>query len=193
MSMHVFILKLHFYLDSHNRSIPYKPMLPQIMGDDGGRRMSDKVTHHLAQQDRNRNVNANSSGPISTVRGPIMPLSSSYARQTPASFSSALNYKRNDGGRSIDGAIIPIGGDVNGSFANGNSNGFGNSVRNAFSSSSSRSPPPSPITRAKAAIGRAQSEVSKINSFMESEEDRRKPPGAWKNMGTPFFSGIKQA
>lgn len=169
-------------------------MLPQIMGD-GGNRMSDKVTHHLAQQDGNRNINANSNGPISTVRGPIMPMSSSYARQTPASLSSALNYKRNDGGRSIDGAIIPIGGDVNGSFANGNSNGFGNSVRNAFSSSSSRSSPPtppSPITRAQAAIGRAQSEVSKINSLMESEQDRRKPPGAWKNMGTPFFSGINK-
>ncbi|CAL8111171.1 unnamed protein product [Orchesella dallaii] len=107
--------------------------------------------------------------PQQILRSPAVP--SAYSRQSPPSISPILNYGTN---RQSDGR------------AYSNNNGPTMSDRNQVAGGSR---PCSPISRAKAAIGQAQREFSKINSFVEAEADSRKPPGAWKNMGTPFLSG----
>ncbi|ODM90727.1 hypothetical protein Ocin01_15955 [Orchesella cincta] len=96
------------------------------------------------------------------LRSPAVP--SAYSRHSPP----IPNYSSN---RQIDGHA----------YNNNNSATMSNQVAGG-------SRPCSPISRAKAAIGLAQREFSKINSFVEAEADGRKPPGAWKNMGTPFLS-----
>lgn len=117
----------------------------------------------------------------------LPPPPAAYARQAPLSLppvpnssesgapgeftpSRAPNYER-------ESPVIPA------------SHTFNNAITQIGSGSEGRlSPPASPLSRAKLAIGVAQSEIAKINTCIEGYAEKQKPPGAWSNMGTPNFS-----